>query len=68
MNSQHNTIIKQKLLKCLRCDDKDCNKSISKTSKAINLIDKKKHAMSINNSDTINIQEWTVLDIWMYCT
>lgn len=28
----------------------------------------KKHAMSINNSDTINIQEWTVLDIWMYCT
>lgn len=28
----------------------------------------KKHAMSINNSDTINIQGWTVLDIWMYCT
>lgn len=57
MNSQHNTIIKQKLLKCLRCDDKDCNYSISKTSKAINLIEIKKHAMSINNSDTINIQE-----------
>lgn len=42
MNSQHNTIIKQKLLKCLRCYDKDCNKSISKTSKAISL--EKKHA------------------------
>lgn len=25
----------------------------------------KKHAMSINNSDTIKIQKWTVLDIWM---
>lgn len=37
MNSQHNTINKQKLLKCLRCDDKDCNYSISKTSKAISL-------------------------------
>lgn len=37
MNSQHNTINKQKLLKCLRCDDKDCNYSISKTSKEISL-------------------------------
>lgn len=56
MNSQHNTFKHSKLLKCLRCENKDCTESISKTRKTITL--KKKCFMCIHNSDTIKIQEW----------
>lgn len=40
MNSQHNTFKHSKLLKCLRCENKDCTESISKTRKTITLTKK----------------------------
>lgn len=60
MNSQHNTFKHSKLLKCLRCENKDCTESIkiSKTRKTITHSHwKKKHAMCIHSSDTMKIQE-----------